>query len=77
MRITILVPSLASNGIARPWILAQLLARHYDPTYARAIARNFPHHDEALVVAPTALDPEAFRALARILDESVRARALA
>jgi len=30
MRITILVPSLASNGIARPWILAQLLARHYE-----------------------------------------------
>jgi glycosyltransferase involved in cell wall biosynthesis len=30
MKITILVSSLASNGIARAWILARLLERHYD-----------------------------------------------
>jgi glycosyltransferase involved in cell wall biosynthesis len=30
VRVTILVPSLASNGIARAWILANLLGRHYD-----------------------------------------------
>ena len=30
MKITILVASLASNGIARAWILANLLQRHYD-----------------------------------------------
>jgi glycosyltransferase involved in cell wall biosynthesis len=30
VKITILVPSLASNGIARAWILAKLLQRHYD-----------------------------------------------
>jgi glycosyltransferase involved in cell wall biosynthesis len=30
VKITILVPSLASNGIARAWILANLLQRHYD-----------------------------------------------
>lgn len=30
MKVTILVPSLASNGIARAWILANLLERHYE-----------------------------------------------
>jgi glycosyltransferase involved in cell wall biosynthesis len=30
MKISILVPSLASNGIARAWILARLLERHYE-----------------------------------------------
>jgi hypothetical protein len=30
VKITILVASLASNGIARAWILANLLQRHYD-----------------------------------------------
>ncbi len=29
MKVTVLVPSLASNGIARAWILAKLLERHY------------------------------------------------
>ena len=30
MKVTILVPHLASNGIARAWILARLLERHYE-----------------------------------------------
>jgi glycosyltransferase involved in cell wall biosynthesis len=30
MKISLLLPSLASNGIARAWILAQLLQRHYE-----------------------------------------------
>jgi glycosyltransferase involved in cell wall biosynthesis len=30
MKISILLPSLASNGIARAWILAKLLERHYE-----------------------------------------------
>jgi hypothetical protein len=30
MKVSILVPSLASNGIARAWILARLLGRHYE-----------------------------------------------
>ena len=30
MKISILLPSLASNGIARAWILARLLERHYE-----------------------------------------------
>jgi hypothetical protein len=52
--------------------VGELLTRHYDPAYARAIERNFPRHREALVVAPSAIDNEAFRALAQSLDESVR-----
>lgn len=30
MKISVLIPSLASNGVTRGWILAQLLQRHYD-----------------------------------------------
>src|SRR5262245_61540770 len=30
MKISVLIPSLASNGVTRGWILAQLLGRHYD-----------------------------------------------
>ena len=56
-------------------LVGELLARHYDPTYARAIARNFPRHEEALVVTPSAIDRDAFFTLARTLDESVREHA--
>jgi len=55
-------------------LVGELLARHYDPAYTRAIARNFPRYSDALVVAPSALDADALRALARSLDQSVRAR---
>jgi glycosyltransferase involved in cell wall biosynthesis len=30
MKVSLLIPSLASNGIARAWILARLLERHYE-----------------------------------------------
>jgi hypothetical protein len=30
MKVSLLIPSLASNGIARAWILAKLLQRHYE-----------------------------------------------
>jgi tRNA 2-selenouridine synthase len=55
-------------------LVAELLARHYDPTYERAIERNFPRGRDALVVAPAGLDDAAFRALARSLDRAVRER---
>ena len=58
-------------------LISELLARHYDPTYARAIERNFPRFGDALVVAPSALDGNAFRALALSLEASVRARSAA
>ncbi len=55
-------------------LVAELLAQHYDPTYARAIERNFARLDAALVMAPSAIDDGAFRALARALDAAVRER---
>jgi tRNA 2-selenouridine synthase len=56
-------------------LVPDLLARHYDPTYLRAIERNFPGIDDAIAVAPDGVDGPAFRALARALDARVRARA--
>jgi len=58
-------------------VVGELLAQHYDPTYARAIERNFPRYGDALVVAPSAIDGDAFRALAQLLDTAARARAAA
>jgi tRNA 2-selenouridine synthase len=55
-------------------LVGDLLARHYDPTYARAIERNFARLEDALVVTPERVDDAAFRALARSLDAAVRAR---
>ena len=55
-------------------LVGELLARHYDPAYARAIERNFPRVGDALVVSPSAIDNDTFRALAQSLDDSVRAR---
>ena len=55
-------------------LVGELLAQHYDPTYRRAIERNFARLDDALVVAPDGIDDAAFRALARSLDATVRAR---
>ncbi len=55
-------------------LVGELLAQHYDPTYRRAIERNFGRLDNALVVAPDGIDDAAFRALARSLDAAVRER---
>ena len=42
--------------------------RHYDPTYTRSMARNFPRHADARVAVPEATDDAAFIALARAID---------
>lgn len=55
-------------------LIAALLERHYDPTYARAIERNFPRFDDALRLAPSAVDDGEFRALAQSLDAAMRSR---
>jgi len=49
-------------------LIGELLARHYDPMYTRAIARNFPRIADAIVVAPAAVSEAAFRTLAREVD---------
>jgi tRNA 2-selenouridine synthase len=58
-------------------LVPELLEQHYDPTYRRAIQRNFPMAGDALAIAPEGIDDEAFRALARALDAKVRAGASA
>ncbi|MEO8754745.1 MAG: tRNA 2-selenouridine(34) synthase MnmH [Casimicrobiaceae bacterium] len=45
-------------------LVDELLVRHYDPTYARSIERNFPRVAQALGVTPAAISPAAFRDLA-------------
>jgi tRNA 2-selenouridine synthase len=55
-------------------LVGELLAQHYDPTYARAMERNFARFDDAIVVVPAGTDTAAFRALARQLDAAVRER---
>ena len=49
--------------------MSDLLARHYDPTYARSITRNFPNVETAVTVVPPGIDVASFRIIARELVE--------
>jgi len=49
-------------------LVAELLRKHYDPTYARSMEKNFPRSVSAHRVAPKAIDVHAFRTLAREID---------
>jgi len=83
-RLALLVPLHGRKTIARweaaaaagEWdaVVGELLSHHYDPTYERALERNFARARDALVVAPASLDDATFRGLARDLDHAVRAR---
>jgi tRNA 2-selenouridine synthase len=48
-------------------LVRELLVEHYDPTYTRAIERNFPRYHEAAIVSPSSIDADAFRRAAREL----------
>lgn len=48
-------------------LVGALLTEHYDPTYARAIERNFPNYARAATVAPPGIDASAFARAAREL----------
>jgi tRNA 2-selenouridine synthase len=52
-------------------LIDELLARHYDPTYARSIARNFPSIDRAPGVVPDGIDADAYARAARRIIEAV------
>ena len=54
-------------------LIDELLLTHYDPTYGRSIMRNFPRYAEAISVTPHAIDPAAFRALARDVEAQLNA----
>lgn len=58
-------------------LVSELLSRHYDPTYSRAIERNFTRIAEAIVVTPTEIGEDAFRVLAHEVDARVRSRSRA
>jgi tRNA 2-selenouridine synthase len=68
--------SLARNG-ATTALTADLLDVHYDPSYERAIRRNFPRYREALMLTVDDASPAAFARLARQLLEGSDATAVA
>ena len=51
-----------------------LLAEHYDPTYARAIERNFPNFRAARVVVPRSIESDAWIAAAREVVDTEKER---
>ena len=53
-----------------PELFERLMCAHYDPAYARSIARNFPHYDKARKLELACLDMTSLNALARNLHES-------
>jgi tRNA 2-selenouridine synthase len=67
----------ADAAAAGDWdlLVAELLAQHYDPTYAQAIGRNFPRASEARPVAPEGVGSSDFRTLAdRLIAEEESGR---
>ena len=64
------------NALAREGeidaLVDALLDEHYDPTYARAIERNFPHYPQALVVRADDAGHEAFARTARSVIEMTK-----
>lgn len=52
-------------------LVAELLHKHYDPTYSRSMERNFPRSASAHRVIPKAIDGETFRTLAQEVDAQV------
>jgi tRNA 2-selenouridine synthase len=63
--------ALAQTG-AFDELVSELLLLHYDPTYTRAIERNFPGYPRAVIVAPSGIDADAFRRAARDLVAQVQ-----
>lgn len=57
-------------------VVAELLTQHYDPTYARAIERNFARLATATRIAPGGVGPADFRALAQSLVDDLPAAAI-
>jgi tRNA 2-selenouridine synthase len=60
----------AAAAAAGDWdvLIGELLIQHYDPTYSRAIQRNFPRVAAARVVTPAGIGVDDFSALAEGFD---------
>jgi len=56
----------AAMAAAADWdqLVAELLETHYDPMYARSLARNFPSSRESLVIEAPDVSADAFATLA-------------
>jgi tRNA 2-selenouridine synthase len=54
-------------------LVAELLAAHYDPTYTRAMSRNYPGQADAPRLSPGGIGLPAWRALARRLLDAADA----
>ncbi|MBI3903499.1 MAG: tRNA 2-selenouridine(34) synthase MnmH [Nitrosomonadales bacterium] len=52
---------------AQAWdeFIAELLERHYDPSYNRSIRNNYPNYDRAYAVIPRSLSAQDFERLAQ------------
>jgi len=53
-------------------LVSELLERHYDPSYTRAIGRNFARIADAVVATPVGIADADFRRLAQELDPEAR-----
>ena len=82
-RLARLAPLLGKQTLAR-WseaaargdhdtLIAELLAYHYDPMYARSIAQNFPRYRDAIGAEVRDVAPAAWHALARHVIDRVAA----
>lgn len=63
----------ATEG-ATAQLASELLELHYDPSYERAIERNFPRHRDARVLRVEGTGNQAFEALAATLIDAQRER---
>jgi tRNA 2-selenouridine synthase len=61
---------------ARDWdrLVGELLACHYDPMYARSMAKNYPNAAHAIIVSPGAINDHAFADMVRQIEIAVNAR---
>jgi tRNA 2-selenouridine synthase len=66
-------------AIAKRWdkLINELLARHYDPAYTRAIGKHYSALGDALKLALTSVEDSAFSSLARRCLETEKSRSLA
>jgi tRNA 2-selenouridine synthase len=66
----------AAAAAAGDWdtLVRELLVCHYDPMYARSMAKNFPNVTDAIAISPVDITDHAFRAAARELESTVSAR---
>ena len=52
------------------FVVASLLAQHYDPLCTRSMGRNFPRHEQARVLHASGIDAAHYRELARALGST-------